>query len=211
MSLLWTIALTHLIALMSPGPDFILVIRNSLSKSRRDGYFTALGFASGVAFHLTWGLLGLSYLLERFPLFLQILQYGGALYLAYLGWQSWNSSPFQFQRPSIKQTQSNLLSFREGLITNLLNVKAMLFFISLLVNVLTPEIDLIIRLSAVLLMVTLTALWFSLVTRFFTQTKVQQLFLAAQKPIERTLAVILWLLALKLSGLVGVILTWLKL
>jgi threonine/homoserine/homoserine lactone efflux protein len=87
----------------------------------------------------------------------------------------------------------------------------MLFFISLLVNVLTPEIDLIIRLSAVLLMVTLTALWFSLVTRFFTQTKVQQLFLAAQKPIERTLAVILWLLALKLSGLVGVILTWLKL
>jgi threonine/homoserine/homoserine lactone efflux protein len=209
MSLLWTVALTHLMALMSPGPDFVLIIRNALGKSRRDGYFTALGFATGVAFHLTWGLLGLSFLLERFPLFLQILQYGGALYLAYLGWQSWNSSPFQFQKQTQKQTQSNLVSFREGLITNLLNVKAMLFFISLLVNVLTPEIDLNIRLTAVLLMVTLTALWFSLVTRFFTQTKVQQLFLAAQKPIERTLAVILWLLALKLSGLVGVILPYL--
>jgi threonine/homoserine/homoserine lactone efflux protein len=209
MSLLWTVALTHLMALMSPGPDFVLVIRNSLGKSRRDGYFTALGFAAGVAVHLTWGLLGLSYLLESFPLFLQIVKYGGAFYLAYLGWQSWNSSPFQFQQQSYKYSQSNLASFREGLITNLLNLKAMLFFISLLVNVLTPEIDLSIRLTAVVLMVILTALWFSLVTRFFTQTKIQQLFLAAQKPIERTLALILWLLALKLSGLVGVILPYL--
>ncbi|MFP5458087.1 MAG: LysE family transporter [Bacteriovoracia bacterium] len=205
MMLLWTVALTHLVALMSPGPDFVLVVRNALGKSRRDGYMTALGFAAGVAVHLTWGILGLGLLMTELPWLQTLLQYVGAGYLAYIGLKSWNAGQFQIAASTEAKRSNYMTSFREGFITNLLNVKAMLFFISLIVNVLTPEVTVSVRISAALLMVTLTALWFILVSRFLTISSIQRAFLAAQRPIEKLLALILWALALKLSGILEVI------
>lgn len=203
MSILLTVAITHLLALMSPGPDLVLVIRNTLSRSKVDGYFTALGFALGVACHLSLGLLGLKILINDFPLMLTVLRIGGALYLAYLGYRSWMAGQFSITTDNQISDANLLLSLREGLVTNLLNTKAMLFFIGLILNVLTPDVAIELRVTAVLLMVTLTALWFSLVARFLSITLVRQKFLRWQKALERTLALLLWLLAFKLSGLIG--------
>lgn len=203
MSILLTVAMTHLLALMSPGPDLVLVIRNTLSRSKTDGYFTALGFALGVACHLSLGLLGLQILIDAFPLMLTVLRYGGALYLAYLGYRSWMAGQFCITAEQSHSEANLVQSLREGLVTNLLNTKAMLFFIGLILNVLTPDVALGLRLAAVVLMVGLTALWFSLVARFLSIAVVRQKFLRWQKSLERLLALLLWLLALKLSGLIG--------
>lgn len=203
MSILLTVGFTHLLALMSPGPDLVLVVRNTLSRSKIDGYFTALGFALGVACHLTLGLLGLKLLIDAFPIALTLLRIGGALYLAYIGLQSWRAGQFQLSAVAANSGGDRLRSLREGLVTNLLNTKAMLFFIGLILNVLTPDVALEVRLAAVLLMVCLTALWFSLVARFLSIAVVRERFLRWQKALERLLAVLLWLLALKLSGLIG--------
>jgi len=78
----------------------------------------------------------------------------------------------------------------------------MLFFFSLLISVLKPEVESTIKLSAVAIMVSFTFLWFSLVTRFLTIDSIQKRFLRMQRPLERVLALLLWLLALKLSGVV---------
>jgi len=202
LNLLLTVAVTHLLAVASPGPDLVLVIRNALGKSRLDGYFTAAGFALGVLIHLTVGLLGLGLLFAQLPWLLQVLKILGALYLAYIGFKSWSSGSFKMNAQDTKLASEPWVSLREGLITNLLNVKAMLFFFSLLISVLKPEVESTIKLSAVAIMVSFTFLWFSLVTRFLTIDSIQKRFLSMQRALERVLALLLWLLALKLSGVV---------
>ncbi len=202
MNLLITIALTHLLALASPGPDLVLVVRNALGKSRLDGYFTAAGFALGVLVHLSIGLLGLGLLFTQLPWLMQGLKILGAIYLAYIGYKSWSSGSFKMNDQRTSLVSEPWVSLREGLITNLLNVKAMLFFFSLLITVLKPEVDGTLKLSAVAIMVSLTFIWFSLVTRFLTIDSIQKRFLSMQRTLERVLALLLWLLALKLSGVV---------
>jgi len=202
LNLLITIALTHLLALASPGPDLVLVVRNALGKSRLDGYFTAAGFALGVLVHLSIGLLGLGLLFTQLPWLMQGLKILGAIYLAYIGYKSWSSGSFKMNDQRTSLVSEPWVSLREGLITNLLNVKAMLFFFSLLITVLKPEVDGTLKLSAVAIMVSLTFIWFSLVTRFLTIDSIQKRFLSMQRTLERVLALLLWLLALKLSGVV---------
>ena len=202
MNILLTIALTHLLAVASPGPDLVLVIRNALGKSRLDGYFTAAGFALGVLVHLSVGLMGLGLLLTQIPWLLQLLKVLGALYLTYLGYKSWSSGSFKLHTQDTKLASEPWVSLREGFITNILNVKAMLFFFSLLISVLKPEVESTIKLTAVAIMVSFTFLWFSLVTRFLTIDSIQKRFLRMQRTLERVLALLLWLLALKLSGVV---------
>ena len=202
MNLLLTIGLTHLLALASPGPDLVLVVRNALGKSRKDGYYTAMGFSLGVLCHLTIGLFGLTLLFTKIPALLIGLKILGALYLAFIGYKAWSSGSFKMKSTTEELLSEPWVSLREGFITNLLNVKAMLFFFSLLITVLKPEVDLALKLSAVVLMVTLTFLWFSLVTRFLTIDSIQKRFLSAQRSLERILALLLWALAIKLSGVV---------
>ena len=197
-----TIAFTHLLALASPGPDLILVVRNALGKSRNDGYYTALGFSLGVLCHLTIGLFGFTYLFTNFPVLLIALKILGAFYLTYIGFKAWSSGSFKMKTGDEKLRSEPWVSLGEGFITNLLNVKAMLFFFSLLITVLKPEVDLALRLSALSLMVVLTFIWFALVARFLTIDSIQKRFLGAQRSLERILALLLWALALKLSGVV---------
>ncbi len=202
MNILLAIALTHLLAAASPGPDLVLVVRNALGKSRVDGYFTAAGFALGVLFHLTIGILGFSLLFTQIPGLLIGLKILGAFYLAYIGYKSWSSGSFKINSTDAKLVSEPWVSLREGLITNLLNMKAMLFFYSLLISFLRPEVEAGIKLAAVAIMVSSTFLWFSLVTRFLTIDIIQKRFLSMQRTLERILALLLWLLALKLSGVV---------
>lgn len=202
MNLIITIGLTHLLALASPGPDLVLVVRNALGKSRKDGYYTAMGFALGVFCHLTIGLFGLTLLLTKIPALMVGLKILGALYLAFIGYKAWSSGSFKINSSKEQLRSEPWISLREGFLTNLLNVKAMLFFFTLLITVLKPEVDLSLKLSAMCLMVTLTFLWFSLVTRFLTIDSIQKRFLGAQRSLERILALLLWALAIKLSGVV---------
>jgi threonine efflux protein len=209
LSILLTVGLTHILALMSPGPDLVLVIRNALGKSRVDGYFTALGFAVGVTIHLSFGFIGLSFLISKIPTLLTIIQLVGCLYLVFIGWKSWRADSFNLKNTNQIRQSEIWISFKEGLVTNLLNVKAMLFFMTLLVTLLTPDLALSIKLASVALMFTLTFIWFAIVTRFLTIQRIQERFFASQRMIEKVLAILLWLLALKLSGLVERLGVWL--
>src|SRR3989344_5836798 len=60
-----TVAVLHFLALMSPGPDFIMVTRNSLSYSRKVGILTALGLSLGMVVHVTYSLVGLAYIISQ--------------------------------------------------------------------------------------------------------------------------------------------------
>ncbi|MGW9018471.1 LysE family translocator, partial [Priestia megaterium] len=73
---------------LSPGPDFFLVMKNSLGFGRRIGIATALGVASALFVHVTYTILGFTYIIEKFPSIFIAIKVAGSLYLLWLGFHA---------------------------------------------------------------------------------------------------------------------------
>jgi threonine/homoserine/homoserine lactone efflux protein len=103
---------------MSPGPDFVVAVRNAVLYSRATGLMTALGFAAGVAIHVGYTLAGLAALIAHSVILFSIMKYAGAAYLLYMGYKALKSKGFE--TPSIddtvqeKRKLSLLRHFRPG-------------------------------------------------------------------------------------------------
>lgn len=136
-----SIAFVVLLAAASPGPDFALVLKNSLTHSKRSGCITALGIASAVLVHITYLVLGLDVLIKKFPWIFQCIQYVGAAYLIYLGVRVWRA-PIQIldlNTTVMKTPVPFRQSFLEGFLCNILNPKAALFFMALFAGLLDEK------------------------------------------------------------------------
>jgi hypothetical protein len=79
------VALAHLIAVISPGPDFAMVLRQSITFGRRTAVWTSVGIGTGILVHVTYSLLGIGLLVRSSVLAFNILKWLGALYLAWIG------------------------------------------------------------------------------------------------------------------------------
>ena len=80
-----SIATIHLFAVMSPGPDFIIIVRQSISSGRRSALMTSLGIGIGILMHITLCIFGLGMIIKESDLLFKVIQIIGSLYLAYLG------------------------------------------------------------------------------------------------------------------------------
>ncbi|OQR40564.1 lysine transporter LysE, partial [Aliarcobacter cryaerophilus] len=116
---------------MSPGPDFMVTLRQTINYGKKYAYFSSLGIGAAILVHVGYTLLGVGLILKNFPYFLDIVRILGALYLIYLGYGSFksNSSKIKIQKEK-KLSYSYKKSFFVGFITDLLNPKATLFFLS---------------------------------------------------------------------------------
>jgi threonine efflux protein len=85
MNLFLTIALVHLVALLSPGPDFFFVSQTAVSRSRRQALFGVLGITLGITLWSALALLGLQLVLHRLAWLQQLIAVAGGLYLAWMG------------------------------------------------------------------------------------------------------------------------------
>ena len=126
------LALLHLTAIMSPGPDVTLIISNTLSKGRIQGILTVLGIVTGIALFLTATLLGFTQYIYQNTTVFKIVAFLSGLYLMYIGIKIIFPS-YQQTAEDKKNDQKFKLqsSYSQGLITNLLNPKALLYFIGL--------------------------------------------------------------------------------
>lgn len=102
----------HLLAVMSPGPDFAIVLHQSIHAGRRVALFTSLGIASGILFHTAYCVAGFGYLLESNPSLLEALKHAAAVFLAYLGVRALHgglrNAPFaKGRRASVAQNAGN--------------------------------------------------------------------------------------------------------
>lgn len=188
------------ISLISPGPDFAITVKNSLIYSRRSGLLTALGISVGCLFHISYTLLGLALLIAKTPLLLQIIQFLGAGYLFYIGFNHLRSEAHldQIKGKHSKVDLKPLKAFSMGLITNLLNPKLMLFCISLFSVLIPKDISLNNKLILTLLICIETFLWFAFVAFCLSGKKTRERFEKVSHWIERVTGVILIALALKL-------------
>jgi len=138
------LAFVFVAALMtvSPGADTFLVVRNALRGGRRDGFLTVLGISSGLYFHALLSALGVSAVLAHSARAFLVLKVAGAAYLAWLGLQSLRAGlgrvPIAPPGDVAAASVPPLRSFREGLLTNLLNPKVIVFYLALLPQFMRP-------------------------------------------------------------------------
>ena len=205
LALFFTVALAHLLAVMSPGPDLAMVTRQTLSYGRSTGIWTALGIGSGISFHVAWSMFGMGWVIERFPALLDALRYGGALFLIYMGSKAVRAQPSDAAAPSSERAEpgSSAHHFGIGMLTNVLNPKALLFFMALCSAVITGATPVWLRLALGIWMALSTAAWFSLVSVTLSHSRVRQRLLASGYLIDRAMGAILLALGagMILSGL----------
>lgn len=194
-----TIATIHFLAVMSPGADLAVVIRNTLGQKKNLGSMTALGIATGILIHVSYALLGISLIISQTPWLFTIIKYAGAIYLVYLGIQSLRSSGgFEIQSASTKSiTMKPFEAFRTGLLTNLLNPAASIFLLTVFSQVIQPGTPVVYQVVYGLEMVIVTFLWFAFLSSIIGNNKVQKIISGYKIWVDRIMGVVLILLALK--------------
>ncbi len=195
-----SVALAHALAVASPGPDFALVLRQSLARGRRAAVLSAIGVGCGILVHVTYSLVGVGALVRHQPLVFAGLKYAGAGYLAWLGLQALRAKPHATDATaSVAVTPySDRGAWSRGFLTNLLNPKATLFFIALFSLGISPETPVAMQAVYGLWMAIATGVWFSLVALLFTQTSVRAAYLRGSVWVDRALGLVFLGFALSL-------------
>jgi threonine/homoserine/homoserine lactone efflux protein len=132
-------ALVALGLVLTPGPNMLYLVSRSISQGRKAGLVSLVGVALGFIVYMLFAALGITALLMTVPLAYDALRFSGALYLLYLAWQAvkpGGRSPFQVRNlPADGPKQLVVMGF----LTNLLNPKAAVLYLSLLPQFISPE------------------------------------------------------------------------
>ncbi len=201
LSIILTVAVIHLLAAMSPGIDFAMVARNSLTYSRRTGVYSALGLGLGVVVHLTYCLLGIALIISQSIVLFSFIKLIGAGYILYLGYKSLTSksSDTAIHAQHHATDISKWKAIRIGFLTNVLNPKVTLFFLSLFTLVISPSTPLWVKLFMGVEMSVVTALWFTFVAYLVSHHFVKSRFQKIQHFAEKFIGVVLIGLGIKVA------------
>ena len=123
----------------TPGPDMLLIASRSVSQGRAAGFASLAGIQLGTYCHALAAAFGLSQLFVVVPAAYDVVRFAGAAYLLFLAWQAFRSSGGRDVSHRADAHQSNVVAFRQGLVTNLLNPKMALFVLALLLQFVRPE------------------------------------------------------------------------
>lgn len=192
------VAAAHLLAVASPGPDFALVLRQSITHGRATALRTSLGIGTGILFHVSYSVLGLALLIRGSAVAFTAVKFAGAGYLAWIGVRVMFTPPRTAVTVAEGAPPAARGAYITGLLVNVLNVKAMVFFIALFSAGVSPTTPLAVQAGYGLWMAMATAAWFSLVSVFFTQPAVRSRFLRAGHWFDRVMGVVFVALAVRL-------------
>lgn len=195
LTLLTAAAGAHLLAVASPGPDFAVVVRQTLAHGRTAGLATAWGIATGIVFHVAYALFGLGWLLSKLPMLLDVLRYAGAAFLLWMGVNALRAQPARARAAPDTAAPASRRDFWIGLTTNLLNPKATLFFVALCSALVTTPTPLALKLALAAWIIGTTGLWFSLVALALSQPRLRARLQAHAHWIDRSMGVLLIALA----------------
>ncbi|GGY47071.1 threonine transporter [Bacterioplanes sanyensis] len=180
LTLLLTLAAVHSVALLSPGPDFALVVQHAARHGRRSGLCIALGLSLGILLHTALSLTGVSYLIQQHESVFAVVQLLGGGFLLYLGvtalwasYQGWQQVAVA-ETASVALVHSPLQAVLKGLATNLLNPKALVFFVSLMSTLVPANVSLAVKGLATALLFALSLGWFALLAWWLSSSAMQQ-------------------------------------
>lgn len=172
-----TVALVHIIALMSPGPDFFFVSQTAVSRSRKEAMMGVLGITGGVMVWAGVALLGLHLIIEKMAWLHTLIMVGGGIYLCWMGYQmlrgALKKNDLAAAEPQVELARSGR-SFLKGLLTNLANPKAIIYFGSVFSLFVGDNIGAGARWGIFLLIVLETLAWFTIVASLFALPKMRR-------------------------------------
>ncbi len=131
-----SLALTSLVVELTPGPNMAWLALLAATEGRARGFAAVAGVTLGLGVMGIAASLGMAAVLASQPLAYQALRWAGFVYLLYLAWEAWSGAD---QEKAGRLGQSDWRYFRQGLITNLLNPKAAVFFVAILPGFLPPS------------------------------------------------------------------------
>ena len=200
-SALITVTSIAIVMVISPGQDFAMITRNSLIYSRRAGILGAIGISVAIWLHVTYSLAGIALIISQSDTLYTGIKYAGAIYLLYLGVKG-----FIHKKNSVKNEEflknnqkiSDMKAFQAGFISNALNPKTTLFFLSIFTQVVTPDTPIFIQLIYGAIISVAHFIWFVIVAVILSSKVVTSQLDSFKLWIERTMGIILCALAGKL-------------
>lgn len=199
--LIGTVTILNLLAVMSPGPDFVITVKNSIRYSRRSGIFTSLGIGLGICIHLSYCAAGIGFIISKSIVLFSIIKLLGAGYLIFIGISSILAKGQEREITDEKTSDdlTRLQAFRTGFFTNVLNPKVTLFILSLFTLIIGPATPAYVIFIISIIIVLTAITWFIIVSIFFTQLRVQRIFYKYENIINRFLGGLLVLLGIKIA------------
>ncbi len=188
----------HVFAWMTPGPLFVLIIRNSLIYSRKAGLWTAVGIALGNAVHITYVATGIALLISSSPTLSNIITYLGVGYLSYLGVKTLlarSQASDDFDINAGREDLSTFQAVQTGFLTNILSPKASLFFASIFAGVLAKGVATWVVMTLAIAMPLNSLLMATVLSLVFTHTAVRRFYFPRQRVFNTALGLALLLLA----------------
>lgn len=186
----------------SPGPDFVLCLKNTMKYDRMTGVWTALGFALGVMVHVGYCLFGIAILISQSIFWFNVIKYVGAAYLIYMGIRSLLSSGnshIDVDTVKAKEIISPGAALFSGFLTNLLNPKATMYFLGLFTVMIPADTSHVQMAIIVFILFSFTFIWFSIVATFMTIPAIRTRFLRFEGVMDKVFGGALILVGLKVA------------
>lgn len=203
------IALSYILAVVSPGPDLVMTMRNTMCFSRRTGLWGVAGTTAGLLLHLTYTILGIRYVAENYGWVLDIVKFVGGSYLIYIGISSFNIRKSALNEledalelpPVGERNLSPLQAFRTGFLTNALNPIVVLLFIGILSEHVDEHTPAGITVMISLMIMMISAAWFTVVVLFLSNKHMQGMLKQYGHLVERICGGALAGLGLYIAGI----------
>ncbi|MDC5681302.1 LysE family translocator [Acinetobacter baumannii] len=196
-----TLALIHFMAVILPGPDFVITVRQSVRYGYLIGCLTAIGIGVGISVHVFYTLVGIGFLIQQSEWFMSLIRTAGAAYLVYLGRQCLRSQPntnIEINGQAGSDTPSLFKAFTMGFLTNALNPKATIFFLAIFTTIVSTTTPMKVQVFYGVWMCMVNAIWFMVVSVLFAQSIVRKRFLEFGVYFERVMGLLLIGIALRL-------------
>ena len=189
------LAAIHFLAVVAPGPDFAVTIRQSVRFGRNAGIGTAVGIGAGISVHVIYTLLGVGALMHATPWLLRAAALVGGVYLLYLGVIFIRQAGKQTTKITLNSGDGTERSFQQsftfGFLTNATNPKATLFFLAVFTTLVSASTPLRIQMLYGVWMCFVNAAWFVLVSLIFTSPRIRERFLRISHWFERFMGLLL--------------------
>ncbi|MCM9080393.1 MULTISPECIES: LysE family translocator [Streptomyces] len=185
------VAVITLLAVISPGADFAMVVRNSYLYGRPTGLFAAAGVAAGVLVHVSYTMLGVGLLIASSTALFTVIKLAGAAYLVWIGIRTFRARAEVTVDLESKPQLTRLGAMRSGFLTNVLNPKTTLFVVSTFTQVVNPDTPVWQQAGYGLFMSAAHLGWFGAVALFFSVPRLRDRMLKAQKALNRAIGSVL--------------------
>jgi len=184
----YALVIITLITVITPGPDFVVVVKNTVGVSRRAGFLTAFGIATAIWVHIFYSIVAVQFVATQSEFIFEVIRLLGATYLFWLGWKSLTSTA-QPLATKIDNIQRSAF-WKQGFINNLLNPKATLFFISIFSQVVDPNTPIFLQVGYGVVITAICFSWLCFIAIMLTIESMKPYVSKIVQPVEKVAGVI---------------------